>query len=71
MPFYEPESQNTFLRTLFSALNAEHGLFSWKMANFTFTGGFVSVITQLYQQQSINYTVSYKNIQFLNCIILF
>ena len=57
-PFYEPGSQNTFLRTLFSALKAEHRSFGWNLADFAYTGGFVSVITQLYQQRSLNYTVS-------------
>ena len=57
-PFYQPSSQNTFLRTLFSALKGRFICFPWTLNDFSYTGGFVSVITQLYQARQIKYEVS-------------
>ena len=50
-PYYQPSTQNTYLRTLFSSIKDHHTCFSFKINDFAYTGGFVSVITQLYQER--------------------
>ena len=55
------------LRTLFSALKEEFQRFAWTLNDFSYTGGFVSSITQLYQNGQIEFEVGYNRFV---CVII-
>ena len=68
-PFYQPSTQNQYLRTIFSALKEKYPSFPYALKFFSFTRGFVLVLTQLYQNRQAEFSVSLKKNRYLKIIL--